>query len=116
MGKKSIAQKCLQLSGLFEAELLVELMLRYWEHPLAQDKDFRNNLLERTVEALRASIDGQVLIEGVPPAKMNLISAIWYAEWSDLSQVDEDPAGKRKDWLEKLRRAIPSCFCDPGNL
>ena len=47
----SIARASLKLSGLFEAELLLELMLRYWNHPLADDRDFRNNLLENAAES-----------------------------------------------------------------
>lgn len=43
---RSIAKACLQMTGLFEAELLTELMLRFWNHPLAEDEDFRSSLLE----------------------------------------------------------------------
>jgi hypothetical protein len=116
MGKKSIARKCLELSGLFEVELLVELMLRYWEHPLANDKGFRRSLLEAAVEVLRASDKGEVLFEDLPPKKVNFVSAIWYAECNSLDTVDQAEAAKREEWLEKVRRAIPSCFCNPEQL
>jgi hypothetical protein len=70
--RQSVAKKCLAFSGLFEAELLLELMLRFWEHPLAADRDFRNDLLENAADALRSSISGQQLIEEIPPVHMIL--------------------------------------------
>jgi len=112
----SVAKKCLSFSGLFEAELLIELMLRYWEHPLASVPDFRNELLERAAEALRLSIAGQQLMEAIPPKQMNFVAAVWYAEWCAVSNGAEDPRGKRKAWLKKIRRTIPSCFCPPDRL
>ena len=36
----SIAKESLRMTGLFEAEVLVELMLRHWKHLLATDRDF----------------------------------------------------------------------------
>jgi hypothetical protein len=48
----SVAKRCLAFSGLFEAEVLIELMLRYWGHPLATDKDFRESLLESAASVL----------------------------------------------------------------
>ena len=36
---KRIAQISLNFTGLYESELLVELMLRYWNHPNANDAD-----------------------------------------------------------------------------
>lgn len=112
----SIAKTCLRLSGLFEAELLVELMLRYWKHPLADNRDFRNNLLERAAEALREAVRGIQLIEGVPARDLNLVAAVWYGEWNALSSGEEDPSGRRQAWLKAVRRAVPSCFCDPDRL
>jgi hypothetical protein len=112
----SVAKKCLAFSGLFEAELLIELMLRYWAHPLAANEDFRTGLLEGAAEALRASVVGQQLMEDIPPKQMNFVAAVWYAEWSTLSNGAQDPKGKRKLWLNKIRRAIPSCFCPPDRL
>jgi hypothetical protein len=112
----SVAKKCLAFTGLFEAEILIELMLRYWAHPLAANANFRNDLLEGTAEALRASVAGQFLIEGLPPKHMNFVAATWYVEWSALASGAKDPRGKRKTWLKKIRRAIPSCFCPPDRL
>jgi hypothetical protein len=112
----SVAKKCLAFSGLFEAELLIELMLRYWAHPLAADDEFRHDLLERAAEVLRACIAGQQVMEDIPPMQMNFVAAVWYAEWSAVSNGAEDPKGKRKAWLSRIRRAIPSCFCPPDRL
>jgi hypothetical protein len=33
----SIAKKSYQITYIYASELLVELMLRFWEHPLADD-------------------------------------------------------------------------------
>jgi hypothetical protein len=112
----SIAKKCLAMSGLFEAELLIELMLRYWKHPLAPDKEFRNGLLEGAAEVLRSCLAGQQAIEDIPPADMNLVAATWYVEWNAVSNGAEDPQGKRQMWLDGVRKAIPSCFCPPDSL
>jgi hypothetical protein len=112
----SIAKKCLAFTGLFEAELLIELMLRNWAHPSAADAGFRNDLLEGAAEALRASVAGQQLMADVPPKHMNFVAATWYVEWSALASGAKDPRGKRKTWLKKIRRAIPSCFCPPDSL
>lgn len=116
MAEPSIASQCLALSGLFEAELLVELMLRYWNHPFANDGAFRELLLEGAVESLRAAIDGKLLIEGIPPDQMNLVLAIWYAEWNGINSGENDHIEERSKWLESVKRAIPSCFCDQENL
>jgi hypothetical protein len=112
----SIAEESLRITGLFEAELLVELMLRHWHHPVADDADFRIELLEHAAEALRLAVAGNVLIPELPAAKMNLVAAVWYAEQS-LSSVSpfesatETPA--RVAWLDAVRHSLPSCFCDP---
>jgi hypothetical protein len=54
----SIAKKPYQIASLYEAELLVVLRLRFWEHRLADDKAYRQNLLEPAGLALRSSVDG----------------------------------------------------------
>jgi hypothetical protein len=111
-----VAKKCLAFSGLFEAELLIELMLRQWQHPLAADKDFRNELLENAANVLRSSVDGQRLIEDIPPRQMNFVAAVWYVEWNALAADAEDPLGQRKAWLDAVKKSIPSCFCNPNRL
>lgn len=116
MSAESIASKCLALSGLFEAELLVELMLRFWKHPFADDSEFRNQLLESAVEYLGVSVDGKTLISGIPPSDFNLVMAIWYAEWADVESKSSDAFQERLAWLETVKRSIPSCFSDQGNL
>jgi hypothetical protein len=116
MQQPSIAERCYALSGLFEAELLVELMLRHWGHPMAADRDFRNALLESAVDVLKSSIGGEELIEGIPPDQVNLVMAIWFAEWSSLNEASSDEPAARKEWLEKVKRAIPSCYSDQDAL
>jgi hypothetical protein len=106
---------------MFEGELLTELMLRYWRHPLAENAEFRNDLIENAAKALRLSIEGNNLIEGLPPEYMSLIAALWYAEWSSLQntsteEILESVLQKREAWLRALRRAVPSCFCNPKDL
>ena len=110
----SIAKESLRMTGLFEAELLVELMLRYWKHPMAQDEAFRGQVLESAAQALRSAVKGQQLIEDVPAKKMNLVAAIWYVESVSLqadSQMSKTEYQARESWLQTVRRALPSCFC-----
>lgn len=116
--KKSIAQKSLMVTSLFETEVLVQLMLRNWGHPFANDHEFANALLESAAGALREAIHGAVLIEGVPPTDLNLIAAVWYAENCALNEedFDTDETTARRNWLFAVRRALPSCFCDPSDL
>jgi hypothetical protein len=47
---RSIAKACLRMTGLFEAELLTELILRHWGHPLASDGEYRSQLLEAAAQ------------------------------------------------------------------
>jgi hypothetical protein len=112
----TLTEKCLEVSGLFEAELLIELMLRYWSHPLAEDEEFRNALLEGAADVLRSCIGGEQVLEDIPPDQMNLVAAVWYVEWTTLNNGKEDPQGQRRFWLEKVRQAVPSCFCPPDSL
>jgi hypothetical protein len=115
----SIAEESLRYAGLFEAELLVELMLRFWHHPSADDSDYRNHLLENAVEALRLAVAGQGLLEGIAAADTNLVAAIWYVEWQSLANATETEGKEfhaRQQWLETVRRTLPSCFCDPEEL
>ena len=112
---KQIAKVSLDFTGLYESELLTELMLRFWNHPNADNADFRNILLETAAEALRATVAGQQLIEGLPPNEMNLVSAIWFAEWNRIendTEVSSDERAAVETWLATLRRSIPACFCD----
>lgn len=115
----SVADESLRLTGLFEAELLVELMLRYWQHPYAENVAFRQDLLEAAAEVLKASLAGQRLLKEMSPENMNLVAAAWYAESSSLdaepnhSSVDHT---SRREWTERVRRSVPSCFCNPDLL
>jgi hypothetical protein len=108
----SVARRCLAFSGLFEAEVLIELMLRYWEHPLAGDREFRNNMLEGAAAVLRLCVSGQRVMEDIPAHQMNFIAAAWYVEWSALASDDElEARDQRQAWLEQVKKSIPSCFC-----
>jgi hypothetical protein len=115
---KSIAEKSLEITSLFEAEVFVWMMLKVWNHPLAEDKEFANGLLEDASEALRAAAGGQELVAGIPPASLNLVAAVWYAENCaiDSADVDSSALPARRAWLATVRRALPSCFCDPSDL
>lgn len=112
----SLAEDALKFASVFEGELLTQLMLIHWKHPLAGDDEFRSHLLETAAAVLQTAIDGVTLIEAVPPESMNLVAAIWYAEWSHLedSTIHSDPYyDERTTWLKNVRHALPSCFCNP---
>jgi hypothetical protein len=116
MPNESIARRCLALTGLFEAELLIELMLRHWHHPLAEDADFREGLLEAGVNVLKLSVDGQRYMEDVPSDQMNLVASVWFVEFTAVADGVEDPQRQRQAWLDAVRRAVPSCFCAQDRL
>lgn len=114
------ADESYRFSGLFEAELLLELMLLRWNHPLAADQEFRNELLEAAVELLvRATRGEQVFLE-VPADDMNFVTAMWAAEAmsieSSAADADQSEQASRYNWLNAVRRALPSCFCNPDDL
>jgi len=102
--------------GLFEAELLVELMLRHWNHPRAEDKEFRNYLLESTAEMLAQSQRGEQFIQEIRPEDMNFIAALCYVETCQIMDENAADTVERQAWLAKIRHALPSCFCNPDDL
>jgi hypothetical protein len=118
----SNAERSKVICSLFESEVLVWLLLRNWNHPLAEDIEFRNDLLETATEVLNSAATSSkeaIFIEGLPATDMNLIAAIWYAE--NVSLEDSRTASPEKhkarlDWLESVRRSLPSCFCPQDNL
>jgi hypothetical protein len=114
----SIAQRSLALCQTFEAELLLELMLRHWGHPLADDSEFRNHLLETATAVLDEAVQGTTFVEGVPPADTNFVAAVYYAETLAFQECIDAPQQRnlREAWLTSIRRCLPSCFCDPGLL
>ena len=117
--RPSISELSLSFTGVFEAELLVELMLRAWKHPLAADATFRESLLESAADVLRASVAGTRVIDGVEPKNVNLVAAICVAESTTLTLDPAIPPEQRRGreaWIESVRRAVPSCFCDPDLL
>lgn len=94
-------------------------MLRYWDHPLADDRDYRSALVEAAAEVLRASAEGEKLFEDLKAQNVNFVAAMCYAESltinspSDVSATERD---LRQQWLDKIQRVIPSCFCNPDML
>lgn len=109
----SNAKRCLAICPLFEAELLLQLMLSNWQHPFAGDDVFRQGLLESATELLLTASDDdceEVFIEGLKPSDMNFVAAVWYVEWSGV-QDDSHERESRNHWLKTLRRSLPSCFC-----
>jgi hypothetical protein len=114
----SIACKSLALCQTYEAELLLELMLRHWNHPLANASEFRGQLIETVTAVLEEAVQGTSFIEGIPPADMNFVAALYYAELRACEDLDEAMPEKtlRIQWLTNIRHCLPSCFCDPGFL
>ena len=112
----SIAERSWAAAGLFEAEVLTELLLWRWGHPLKNDADFRTTLLEDAVVALRRAAGGEQLFDSVPPGETSLIAALYYAEWNAISIPGTDSDGARLRWLDQFRRALPSCFCSQEDL
>lgn len=116
---RTIAQMSLALTGMFEAELLIQLMLREWKHPRSNDKEFRNGLLETAAEILQSAVDGASVSPDLAPENVNLVAALCLAESMLLANdqtIDATENAARSDWLENVRRAVPSCFCDPDLL
>jgi len=119
---KTNAERSLAICSLFESELLVWLVLRQWQHPFAEDSDFRNQLLENATAVLHAAAAGpreSVFIEGVPASDMNFIAAIWYAENQALDEWGAEMDAQREarlKWLADVERALPSCFCAQDRL
>ena len=115
--QESNAAKSFGFCSLFESELLVHLMLRNWNHPLAEVDEYRSQLLETAAEVLNAAATGpqdQVFIEGLPATDMNLVAALWYAEHraiEDAEVTSQEGIDARRQWLESVRRTLPSCFC-----
>ena len=114
----SVAKQSHRFTGLFEAELLTRLMLWKWEHPLADDAEFVNYLVEGAAAVLRkCDQENERFLDDVEPCDMNFVAAVWYVEWAAISSAsDTDVDEKRQGWLDVVRRVLPSCFCDPEDL
>lgn len=112
------ASRCLAICPLFEAELLLAMMLEKWDHPYANDVSFRQEVLEAATELLQvASSDScnEVFIKGLSARDMNFVSAVWYVEWNSVQDANADRQG-REAWLRSVRQVLPSCFCSPCDL
>ena len=116
----SAADDAYRFCGQFEAELLLELMLRYWRHPLADDGEFRDSLLETATNVLRAAAEGESLMESLDAPDMNFVAAVWYSEWTALESSGQDISQAERDarnrWLAEIRQSLPSCFCRQDDL
>src|SRR5262245_35309367 len=110
---KSVERACLRFTGLFEAELLTELMLRFWNHPRADDPDFRSGLLEAAAAVLKASSESERLFDDLTPQNVNFVAAVWYAESvsiADAGETTEAERELRKRWIDSLVRVLNSIF------
>lgn len=115
----TISEESFRFSNLFEAELLLELMLRFWQHPLAHDREFRNNLIESASGILRSATEGHEVASEIPVDRVNFVLAVWIAEKNMLDMDAEVPTEQRTArllWLDVVRRVVPSCFCNPEEL
>ena len=120
--EESNAARSFSFCSMFESELLTWLMLRNWNHPLAEDEDHRSQLLETATEVLREASEGpedHVFVGGMPARDMNLVSAIWYVEClaiKDTGGSDDPGIAQRRQWLSEIRQTLPSCFCPVDHL
>jgi len=95
----------------------VHLILHNWNHPLAEDDEYRSQLLETAVDVLNVAATGprdQVFIEGLPATDMNLVAALWYAEHraiQDAQATCQEGIEARQQWLNTVQRTLLSCFC-----
>jgi len=116
----AIVDDALKFCSTFEAEVLLEMMLRYWRHPLAAEADFRNEFLEKSTEVLARAQTGTCFLEDVPCSHMNFVAAIWYVEWAaiemETKEISEDEKRIRMEWLNQIRSSLPSCFVDQNKL
>lgn len=109
-------QKAIGFCGSFEADALLLLMMRQWSHPKAGDHETMKEILERAAEVLQIAKRGESPIPELEPDDMNLIAAIWYAESCHAVDGHDQEALQLRQWLDSVRRAIPSCFVDPDTL
>ena len=120
--KESNAGRSFAFCSMFESEILTWLMLRNWNHPLAEDDDHKSQLLETATEVLREASEGpedQEFVAGMPARDMNLVSAIRYVECLAIENTESsnDPGiAPRRQWLRDIRRTLPSCFCPVDHL
>jgi len=100
-----------QITGTFEYELLIELLLRNFNHPLADDTEFRNTIIETVAELLNRASKGETF-GNMQASHTNIVYSVWFVE-SDYVKRQSDPPFKeqRLDWLNKIKRSMPSCFC-----
>jgi len=110
----------IRFTASFEAELLLEFMLRRWNHPFVDDNEYLNSVLESAISALQEARTGVELLEGIAPEEMTFVAAVWYVEWcgQTANRAEDGPevSRQRAEWLKTVRRSIPSCFCNSSDL
>ena len=113
MSGDNTASHCFAFCSLFESEVLLQLLLEKWNHPLAENEGFREAVLESTALLLETASDehcSEVFIEGLPANQMNFVASVWYVEFCSVQDpVEFQPA--RQQWLKDVRHSLPSCFC-----
>lgn len=116
----SLVEDAYRFCGMFEAEILLELMFRHWNHPRAEDEGYRSDVLEAASEVLEASIAGQRLFEDIPCRDVNFVAAVHYVESMKPHEIREgenpEAAIARRQWVDRVRKALPSCFCPSDDL
>ena len=108
---------CFTFCSLFESEIFLQLVLEKWDHPLASDVDFRQDILEAASSLLEIASDehcSEFFIEDLPANQMNFVAAVWYVEFCSIQDPVENRQA-RDNWLTEIRKSLPSCFC-PSDL
>lgn len=112
------AGQCFAFCSLFESEILLQLILEKWNHPLSMEDGFRQDVLEAAAALLETASDehcSEIFIEGLPANQMNFIAAVWYVEFCSI-QDPVDDRQTRHQWLIDIRKSLPSCFCSTDML
>ena len=105
-----------QVTGTFEFELLIELLLRNFEHPLAYDSEYRNTVVESVAEILNRASQGEAF-GSMQPSHTNIVYSVWWVESRMIVQESEHKVkAKRRKFLDAMKRSLPSCFCDQDQL
>lgn len=111
--KLNLPEVLFNITGTFEYELLIELILRHWQHPFATDENYRNEIMESVALLLSNAAKKKFPIDDMQQNEVNLVFALWYIE-SLLVINEQDVKLKkiRQQWLSTINHALPSCFCD----
>ena len=72
---ENTAGHCFAFCSLFESEILLQLILEKWNHPLSSDEGFRQDILEAAAALLETASHehcSEIFIEGIPANQMNI--------------------------------------------